>query len=118
MPGIVPRWEWRIFADAFGGANDSLRRRAEGAPRESDELYFLTPSGENVKVRDDLMDVKVLRDVNAEGLEQWYPVMKAGFPLPAAEVKKVLEALHVQAPALKRSQYTLDEFASEFAGPE
>jgi exopolyphosphatase/guanosine-5'-triphosphate,3'-diphosphate pyrophosphatase len=117
MPAIVPRWEWRAFADAFGRAGDSLTRRTEGAPHESDELYFLTPSGENVKVRDDLMDVKVLREVNAKGLEQWCPVMKAGFPLPAAEVKKVLEALHVQAPALKRSQYTFDEFTSECAGP-
>lgn len=115
MAAIVPRWEWRAFADTFGGADESLTRRAEGAPHESDELYFLTPSGENVKVRDDLMDVKVLREVNAEGLEQWYPLMKAGFPLPAAEVKKVLDALHVPVPARKRSPYTLDEFTSEFA---
>lgn len=117
MPTIVPRWEWRAFADTFGSADDSLTRRTKGAPHESDELYFLTPSAENVKVRDDLMDVKVLREVNADGLEQWYPVMKAGFPLPAVEVKKVLDALHVQAPPPKHSQYTLDEFTSAFAGP-
>ena len=47
-----------------------------------------------MKVRDGLMDVKVLREVNAEGLEQWAPVMKAGFPLSAADAAKVLGALH------------------------
>ena len=35
-----------------------------------------------MKVRDGLMDIKVLREVNAEGLERWEPVMKQPFPLP------------------------------------
>lgn len=36
-----------------------------------------------MKVRDELMDVKVLRETDADGLEQWTPVMKARFPLSA-----------------------------------
>ena len=51
-----------------------------------------------VKVRDELMDVKHLVSVDADGLEQWVPVMKAGFPLSVADVGTVLEALGVEAP--------------------
>ena len=41
------------------------------------------------------MDIKKLEQVNTDGLEQWKPVMKGGFPLPAAELKKVFESLGV-----------------------
>ena len=57
------------------------------------------------------------REVNADGLEQWTPVMKAGFPLPAAEATRVLEALGLPKPSLPRKDYTLDEFIGEFAAP-
>ena len=62
-------------------AEERIARFAPSEPKETDEIYFLSGGGENVKVRDDLMDVKVLREVNEDGLEQWAPVMKAGFPL-------------------------------------
>ena len=68
------------------------------APKETDEIYFLSGGGENVKVRDDLMDIKVLRQVNADGLEQWAPVMKAEFPLSAADVATVVEAMRIPMP--------------------
>ena len=85
--------------------------------QESDEVYLLSGAGDNVKVRADLMDIKVLREVNADGLEQWTPVMKAGFPLPAAEVAKVFESLRLPVPSLSRASYTLDEFIEAFAQP-
>ena len=44
-----------------------------------------------------------------DGLEQWTPVMKAGFPLPATEAAKVFEALGLPVPSLSRASYTLDE---------
>jgi exopolyphosphatase/guanosine-5'-triphosphate,3'-diphosphate pyrophosphatase len=61
------------------------------------------------------MDIKVLRQVNADGLEQWTPVMKAGFPLPATEAARVFESLRLPAPSLARASYTLDEFIEAFA---
>ena len=85
--------------------------------QESDEVYLLSGAGDNVKVRDALMDIKVLREVNADGLEQWTPVMKAGFPLPAADAARVFESLRVPVPALTRAGYTLDEFIADFAQP-
>ena len=41
------------------------------------------------------MDVKHLERVSDEGLQQWRPVLKAAFPLSAADVGTVLGALRV-----------------------
>ena len=43
--------------------------------------------------------------------------MKAGFPLPAAEVSRVFDALGVLAPPLTRDAYTLDQFLAELVEP-
>jgi exopolyphosphatase/guanosine-5'-triphosphate,3'-diphosphate pyrophosphatase len=63
------------------------------------------------------MDIKVLREVNPEGLERWEPVMKAGFPLSADDARRVFEALHVATPELARDAYTLGQFRSELVEP-
>jgi len=117
MAEIIPRWEWRTFGLRFGTAEGHFAALTPGGIQESDELYLLSSAGDNVKVRDDLMDIKVLVEVDADGLEQWRPVMKAGFPLPAADVSKVLEALHLPRPPLAREAYTLDQFVTEVAEP-
>ncbi len=117
MTEITPRWEWRSFGRRFGEAEERLARLTPSGVQESDEIYLLSRAGENVKIRDALMDIKVLREVNADGLEQWTPVMKAGFPLPAAEAAKVLEALRLPIPTPVRASYTLDEFIEQFAAP-
>jgi len=59
----------------------------------------------------------VLREVDQDGLEQWTPVMKAGFPLPADEVKKVFAALRLDPPPLQRATYDLTQFIDELAVP-
>ena len=64
-----------------------------------------------------LMDIKVLREVNADGLEQWTPVMKAAFPLPAAEVAQVLQALGLPLPDPVPDALTQDSFMARFAAP-
>jgi exopolyphosphatase/guanosine-5'-triphosphate,3'-diphosphate pyrophosphatase len=117
MNEINPRWEWRSFGQRFGEAEARLAALTPTGVQESDEVYLLSGAGDNVKVRDALMDIKVLREVNADGLEQWTPVMKAGFPLPAAEVARVFESLRLPVPALSRASYTLDEFIEAFAQP-
>mgnify|MGYP000973887090 FL=1 len=117
MAEITPRWEWRSFGQRFGEAEGQLAQLAPGGAQESDEIYLLSGAGDNVKVRDALMDIKVLREVNADGLEQWTPVMKAGFPLQAPEAASVFESLQLPAPSMSRASYTLDEFIEEFAKP-
>ena len=118
MEKIIPRWEWRTFGESFGESDDRFAALRPDDVHESDELYFLSAANdENVKVRDRLMDIKTLEQVDPDGLEQWRPVMKGAFPLPAAEVKKVLDALDVAAPALARTEYTLDQFVTELGEP-
>jgi exopolyphosphatase/guanosine-5'-triphosphate,3'-diphosphate pyrophosphatase len=118
MDHIIPRWEWRTFGESFGEAD---RRFASLTPRDiedSDETYLLSATvDENVKIRDRLMDIKALQQVNADGLEQWKPVMKAGFPVPAADVGKVFEALQVVTPPLARATYTLGQLIEELVKP-
>jgi exopolyphosphatase/guanosine-5'-triphosphate,3'-diphosphate pyrophosphatase len=117
MAEITPRWEWRSFGRRFGAAELQLAKLQAKSTQDSDEIYLLSPAGANVKIRDALMDIKLLREVNADGLEQWTPVMKAGFPLPAAEAAKVLEALGLPVPNALRASCTLDEFLAQFAAP-
>jgi len=117
MAAIIPRWEWRTFGSHFGAAEDHFAALPPGGIQEGDELYLLSGAGDNVKVRDGLMDIKVFVEANASGLEQWRPVMKAGFPLPAADVARVFEALRLAPPALARETYTLDQFVAELAEP-
>jgi exopolyphosphatase/guanosine-5'-triphosphate,3'-diphosphate pyrophosphatase len=117
MTTIIPRWEWRTFGASFGAAEETFDAQSPSSVKDSDELYLLSGEGDNVKVRDELMDIKILKEVNADGLEQWMPVMKAGFPLPAAVVIEVFESLRLPLPVLEREAYTLDQFLDELAAP-
>ncbi|MFZ4479260.1 MAG: hypothetical protein ACOYNZ_05140 [Rhodoferax sp.] len=117
MDEIKPRWEWRSFGQRFGGAEARLAALEPKGVQESDEVYLLSTGGGNVKVRSALMDIKILKQVNADALEQWTPVMKAEFPLGAAEVTRVFESLRLPQPALSRASYTFGEFIEAFAMP-
>jgi exopolyphosphatase/guanosine-5'-triphosphate,3'-diphosphate pyrophosphatase len=105
---IVPRWEWRSFGERFGPAEEVLAAQTPERVHETEELYLLSAASDaSVKVRDALMDVKRLEDVNADGLEQWRPVMKAAFPLRTDDVEFVLDTLHAPAPQAPRPEYGL-----------
>jgi exopolyphosphatase / guanosine-5'-triphosphate,3'-diphosphate pyrophosphatase len=115
---IVPRWEWRVFGDRFGVAEASFGALEPERVQESDEVYLLSRRTDaSVKVRDELMDVKELRAVNDNGLEQWEPVLKRAFPLAAGDVGSVFGALGLPAPETKRNAYTLDELIDELVEP-
>jgi exopolyphosphatase/guanosine-5'-triphosphate,3'-diphosphate pyrophosphatase len=114
---IIPRWEWRVFGTDLGAAEDAFAALTPGPVQDSDELYLLCPSDAIVKVRDGLLDIKLLREVDADGLERWEPVMKLAFPLPAAEVPTVFDAIGVAPPPRTRGAYTLDQFLAELVEP-
>ena len=117
MAEITPRWEWRAFGARFGPAEAIFDALEPTEVRESDELYLLGNAVHNVKIRDDLLDIKILREVNADGLEMWMPVMKARFPLPPGEIRRAFEALELPAPSLARESYTLDQLIEEVIKP-
>jgi len=115
-PKIVPRWEWRTWGNAFGDAESRLAEATPGQVQESDEVYLLSAHADaSVKVRDGLMDVKLLEQTE-NGLEQWRPVLKGEFPLAAADVRQVLDALGAEAP-LTRDEYTLDQLIADVIEP-
>jgi exopolyphosphatase/guanosine-5'-triphosphate,3'-diphosphate pyrophosphatase len=114
---IIPRWEWRSFERRFATAEPRLRELTPAGVQESDEIYLLHAASDNVKVRDALMDIKVLRQVDDAGLEQWTPVMKQAFPLQGPDVARVLEALRLPVSSRSKDAYTFDEFLAEFAVP-
>lgn len=117
MATIIPRWEWRTFGSRFARAKSVFAGLTPKDVQESDEIYLLTETGSNVKIRYDLLDIKKLQEVNAAGLEQWMPVMKAGFPLPAATVDEVFKAMDLPTPPHARSEYTLEQFLAELCEP-
>lgn len=116
MSEITPRWEWRTFGADFGEAEAVLAGLEPTGAQDSDEIYFLNAVGANVKVRDDLMDIKALLAVDADGLEQWTPIMKQAFPLPPADIAKVLEKLQAPVSVQFREPCTLQAFTAAFAG--
>src|SRR4051794_35176885 len=94
MHRTIPRWEWRTFGERFGAAEDGLAAVAPERVEESAEVYLLSPDSDaSVKVRSGRVDVKHLLAVDDHGLEQWVPVLKAGFPLSPDDARTVLTTL-------------------------
>ncbi|MBO0847103.1 MAG: Ppx/GppA family phosphatase [Nocardioides sp.] len=120
MSEIVPRWEWRTFDRQFGRAETTLAALSPVQVVESSELYVVSAAGEGVvKVRDELMDVKQLHEVDADGLERWSPVLKAPFPLSSTDLATVVQALGVELtspPA--RTTYSWAELLVEVVDPQ
>lgn len=118
MNEIIPRWEWRTFTNDLGQAETNIRKHPEGKTRESTEVYILSErSMDNVKVRNGLMDIKTLQQVNEDRLELWLPVMKEKFPLPISEIKKVFKCFRVTLPNLERIEYTFEQYLDEVIHP-
>ena len=117
MSEIIPRWEFRTFGDRFGAAEEAFAAMTPGAVQETDELYLLTnggaPTTDVVKVRFDLMDVKALREVSPDGLERWEPVAKVAFPLAAADLALVTDALHLSSTPSGDAASGLERFLAE-----
>ena len=118
MENIIARWEWRTFTNDLANAEINIRKHIAGKTRESDEVYILSEvSMDNTKVRDDLMDIKTLQQVNEDRLEQWLPIMKGTFPLPVAEIEKVFKCFRVALPKFERTEYTFDQYLKEIIAP-
>ncbi len=107
-----------MFGNSFGSAEALLAAQEPELAQESDEIYVLSQESDaSVKVRDGLMDVKRLEEVNGDGLEQWRPVLKGSFPLGAADVATMLGALGVVDADTTREAYSLEELLAELVEP-
>ena len=94
MDQIVPRWEWRTFGHDFGAAEARFATLDAETVQNSEEIYLVSTSSDaNVKIRDDMVDIKLLEHVDANGLEQWRPTLKEPFPLADSALAQVRAAL-------------------------
>jgi len=82
MQAIIPRYEFRAFAQNFGLAEEKMRKLSElDKFRETSEIYILSNGNNvnNVKIRYDTLDIKVFVK-EEKGLQQWKPRIRAEFP--------------------------------------
>ncbi len=112
-----PRFEFRTFGQDFNEAAFLMSRLSVPVPekvweRESSEIYIVSKTNDmnNTKIRDGKMDIKTFVQA-VDGLEQWNPLMKGEFPISKETlINEVFPAFQVEMPALKKDNYTLEEF--------
>jgi exopolyphosphatase / guanosine-5'-triphosphate,3'-diphosphate pyrophosphatase len=115
VAGIIPRWEWRVFGTNYVAAEDAFSTLSPGPAQHSDEIYLFADVDCNVKIRGGLMDIKLLREVNTDGLQRWEPVLKQSFPLPRDDVATVYDALGIGTSPPDRDIASLDELLATLA---
>lgn len=117
-PIIVPRWEWRCFAPSLASVARVVPVPPASTPKESDEIYLLDLTRtENAKIRDGVLDIKRLREVDDHGLELWEPVFKSKLPLQQADLIRAFEAFGVRIDAAPRDTCSLDQLIDEVIAP-
>ncbi len=120
MNAIIPRFEFRAFAQNFGMVEEKIRRLGKFEKfRESSEIYILSAANNkyNTKIRNNLMDIKFfLKD--EKGLQQWEPKIKAEFPIKENVIcDEVFPAFGVAVPVLHQPGYTLAQFLEDIIKP-
>ena len=120
MPEIKPRYEFRIWAESLAPLRAKLEALGDAREAKSAETYLISKVTErcNAKIRAELMDIKVLVS-EYRGLEQWKPILKAGFPISQLDIaSQVFPSLQVMAPTLVKSAYSYDEFLNSLVRTE
>lgn len=120
MNQIIPRYEFRTFAQNFGMVETKIRNLSKCEMiRESSEIYIVSATNDenNTKIRDRKMDIKILVE-KKQGLEQWNPRMKGEFPMKTELIKnEVFPAFGVAEPEFNRDEYTLKQYLDEIIIP-
>ncbi len=118
MEKIIPRWEWRTFAEDLKDGEEAIKKYEMSRIKESKEIYILSKkSNDNTKIRDELMDIKTPIRINTEtGLEQWTVLMKAGFPIHINDLALVYKAFGLPLPYLEKDEYSYQEYINELIG--
>ena len=118
METIVPRWEWRTFGQRFGAAEAKFAAITAEKTQHSAEIYLLAANSDaNVKIRDGLLDIKLLERVDSNGLEQWRPVTKERFPLGRSAIASVRNALALPEASETPEAVSFEQFLAEIAPP-
>jgi hypothetical protein len=117
---VVARYEFRTWGSDL---NPTAARLADAgsliAVRSSRENYLAIPGSleVNPKIRDNMLDVKVLRQA-VNGFEQWEPHLKQGFPVSAAWLRaEFFPTLGLEAPGLPGEKFAQSDFLDQVALP-
>jgi adenylate cyclase len=103
------RWEWRTFAPSLAQLEAKIGAVANVKPRDSAEIYLLDSDEHlNLKVRDGVVDLKVLQQTDVNGLELWAPAEKLEFPAGASDIARLLVRFRL-APPVEETE-TLGDF--------
>ena len=115
MAEIKPRYEFRIWSENLSPLRQKLEGLAQPREAASQETYLISTMTDrcNTKIRSALMDIKILIHED-RGLEQWNPILKAGFPLDKSVIaNKVFPSLELPPPPLLKAEYGLEAFLDE-----
>ena len=112
---LTPRAEFRVFGkDIINDVQENMWNckavlyKARVMPEET---YILSKNTNeaNVKVRDNLLDIKTKTGETPEGYEIFQPRGKFTFPMKKEELATILSHLKVEI-SLDKDEYTFDEF--------
>ena len=79
MATITPRWEWRSFAESFVTVEEAVKKYPLGNQKKTTEQYILSRnSNENVKICAPRIDVKSLKNINDNIVEDGTIYVKNG----------------------------------------
>src|SRR5437762_10176910 len=111
-----PRYEFRVWGNDLLHLREKLEQFDGAKPSSTSDESYLIPSATdncNAKLRSGAIDIKILFN-EYKGLEQWKPVLKAGFPLESSTITgQIFPALALKAPVLSKTKYATDEFVDE-----
>jgi hypothetical protein len=120
MSDLIPRFEFRAFAQTFGLVTEKIRRLSACHDiSESAEQYLITAGIEdqNIKMRDGLLEIKRLVEQRHD-LERWEPVVGEPFPVSRAFLRQTLfPALHLDETELDRSDYSRRDLLDQVVWP-
>ncbi len=114
---IAPRAEFRVFGKSIiTGVQEKMwdaRANLHAARKMPVEIYFLSAHTDaaNVKVRDNLLDIKTTTGETEDGYEIVQPRGKFRFPVKKEELHTILSHLQVEM-AIEQDEYTLDAFVA------
>lgn len=111
---IVSRWEWRIFGKDFASAESAIKKYPLGNIKKSEEFYILSRlKNDNIKIREDVVEVKVLQAINEHGLEQWSPAARQRLPISAASLPELFKHIGSIPITLRQNHYTRNQLLQE-----
>jgi hypothetical protein len=120
MNNPLGRFEFRIWGNHLSPFRDRLAAIASASePIESAETYLLSRATDtaNVKIRGDLMDIKLMTE-QVGRLERWRPLLKSAFPLDSRTiVEQVFPHLGVPVEQITQPSYTHDELIRDLIRP-